>query len=420
MKKTICVSIVVVLLFGSVLLIFPTQAQTTLDTPIDWIGDIDGATFHIRVPEDWNGTLLVYAHGYTIEVPDPPDAAFKGDEFEEMLLDHGYALAGSAFQNAGWAVKEGVHDTLALTNFFREQIGEPETIIVYGGSMGGLITAESIEKFPGIYDAGIPMCGVMAGATETFDHFLNVGLAYDAAFGWPESWGTVDDVNDDVNIFTDIRPVTWWQTFLPQYYGQNEFVRLVNNLTPVGFYYYPFQGTGFVVLNTVLMVYGRAEVEVRANGNPSQNLDEVYDLSADEIDYLSDLGVDAESMLAEMNARTTISADPNARNYLEHYADLTGRIRRPVLTVHTKYDVITPVEMESAYREQVISAGSEEFLTQVYTNGTYHCDFTPEQVLASVRAMEYWLETGSVPGEGFFLESLGFDNNFVPGPWPEP
>ena len=35
-------------------------------------GDIDGAAYEIRMPETWNGTLLLYSHGYRQAEPSPP------------------------------------------------------------------------------------------------------------------------------------------------------------------------------------------------------------------------------------------------------------------------------------------------------------------------------------------------------------
>ena len=158
-------------------------------------------------------------------------------------------------------------------------------------------------------------------------------------------------------------------------------------------------------------------MEQRAAGNPVQNIDRVYSLSEAEQDYLAGLGVDAEALLAEMNARVNIFYDKPARLYLMRYADFTGKIRRPVLALHTKYDSVTPVSSESEYRETVTEAGYALNLVQVYTDGAGHCTFTPEQILASIVAMETWLDTGVAPGDEFFPESLGFDNDFIPLPW---
>lgn len=42
--------------------------------PIDLTGTLDGAAFEIRVPAGWNGTLVMYAHGYR-DVADHPGEA---------------------------------------------------------------------------------------------------------------------------------------------------------------------------------------------------------------------------------------------------------------------------------------------------------------------------------------------------------
>ena len=38
-----------------------SQAQVG---PLDLSGELNGAPYRIRVPANWNGTLLVFAHGY--------------------------------------------------------------------------------------------------------------------------------------------------------------------------------------------------------------------------------------------------------------------------------------------------------------------------------------------------------------------
>jgi len=91
-----------------------------------------------------------------------------------------------------------------------------------------------------------------------------------------------------------------------------------------------------------------------------------------------------------------------------------------VLTLHTKYDSVTPVATESAYLDTVNAAGYTENLVQVYTDGVGHCTLTSQQLLVVIGAMESWLETGATPGEAFFPERLGFDNDFVPPPWLKP
>ena len=62
----------------------------------------------LDVPADFNGTLLVWSHGYTF-TPVPGSNA-PSTAVRDELLGQGYALVGSSYARggAGWAVREGV------------------------------------------------------------------------------------------------------------------------------------------------------------------------------------------------------------------------------------------------------------------------------------------------------------------------
>ncbi len=384
-------------------------------------GVLNGAPYKIRVPADWNGTLLVYAHGYRDKADHPgeeddrhADAAPGGKPLEDFLLSQGYAVAGSAYLDNGWAVKEGLSDTLALVSFFKGRVGEPRHTILWGFSMGSLIALKSAEDLANVYDGVIAGCAVGAGAPLTWDGAGVIALAYDVAFGIPASWGTFADVRDDLDFDTEVVPVLINQVTNQANFGRFEFIRLVNDLPAEEFY----DGSNWLFTDMFFVFEARAELERRAGGPIVQNVDHVYSLTDEEKAYLASLGVDADALLAEMNARTNVSAPPSARRYLENYAAYTGRIAVPVLTLHTTTDGLVPAAHESVYRELVARAGREALLRQVYTDAVGHCAFTPEQLVTVVRAMEFWLETGASPGPEFFPEDLGFVPDFVPPRWP--
>ena len=105
--------------------------------PVELQGTLNNADYKIRVPAGWNGTLLVYAHGWYQTLPPEADAAPYGEPMEDLLLSHGYALAGSSYRVPWWGIKEGVQNTLALTDFFKGQVGNPRRTIVWGPSSEG-------------------------------------------------------------------------------------------------------------------------------------------------------------------------------------------------------------------------------------------------------------------------------------------
>jgi hypothetical protein len=98
-----------------------------------------------------------------------------------------------------------------------------------------------------------------------------------------------------------------------------------------------------------------------------------------------------------MNARRNIQAAPNARNYVAHNDDYNGKLKHPVLTMHTEFDPLILVSNESAYSDLVQSTQRQNLLLQTYTNGNGHCAFTGPQVLIGVAAMSI---------RGYALESV--------------
>lgn len=411
--------------FLALALFLPVPAalgQAHVGLPFDEEGSINGSPYKIRVPVNWNGTLLAFAHGYRDKADHPgevdnrtADVAPGGAALEGALLAQGYALAGSAFKENGWAIKEGVQNTLALTNLFKGRVGKPDRIILWGVSLGSVVTLKSIEKYPGIYDGAIPACTVGAGGPRTWDGALAVALAYDVTFGWLGAWGQVGDVRDDLDFETEVAPVMVGQFFDPSNFGLLEFIRLVNGIPSEDVVQWPFSVMFFVT-------EGRSELERRARGPVAQNLDHVYSLSSADIAYLAPLlaplGLSPDTLLTTMNARRNIFADRNARNYIGHYADYTGNIKRPVLSIHTAIDGLVPVSNESVYRATVQAAGKENLLVQVFTDSVGHCAFNALQLFAVIQAMEFWLQTGTPPGATFFPAALGFIPGFVPPPWP--
>ena len=253
------------------------------------------------------------------------------------------------------------------------------------------------------------------------DRFLDFTLAYAVAFGWPEeAWGTVEDLRPGLNFQTEVYPKVNWPTPDGSNRGGWEFIRLVNRLASDAFWKPDPAQRGYqgLLMNLLQGTQGRQNAEMWATGPVAQNLDHRYSLTADEKAYLAGLGIKADDLLAKMNTRANIAADPRARDYLHRFGDPRGVLRRPVLTLHNTLDGLSEVANESAYRQTVEAAGYLENLAQVYVSGVGHCAVTTQQLLAALGAMEGWLDTGARPNASAFPEALGFDNAFVPPPWP--
>jgi pimeloyl-ACP methyl ester carboxylesterase len=376
------------------------------------------------VPENWSGTLLVYVHGL-YESADPPMVA-PPNISEAALLSRGFALAASQFRASGLAIKEGMQDTHALTTYFRGRVGLPYRTVVWGRSMGGLITLGLVEKFPGIYDAGVALCPNAAGTALRWDRGLDFAVAYAAAFGWPAEWGTVGDVRDDLDWYGDVMPLVM-STLAPANRPLWEFVRLVNRLPIEGFYVPAAPDpVPYRLAQVLFATVTRGQYEARAGGPPTQNLDHTYTLSPAEKTYLAGLGLDADPLLAQMNGMK-FAAERPARNYADHYLTPEGNSPRPVLTIHTITDSVVTTDHESVLKARYEAARNSQNLFQAFTTATLtpggptyctHCAFTPAQTLTALDAMTAWLDTGTQPSAASFPGALGFDQSYVPPPWP--
>lgn len=403
-------------------------AKPLPELPLDLSGELNGAAYRIVVPENWNGTLLLFAHGYSPNPVTNPDVAILGAPTEVLLLEHGYALAASGFRNAGWNVEEGIWDTQQLLVFFRQNVAHPKRVLIYGMSMGSAVALNSMEMFHGLYDGAVPICGAAAG-TLNADLKLDFTVAYAAAFGWNPNWSDIGDLPDGEEGFLVYQQVMadFWGNFYqlsnPDVFARFEFMRLVNDM-PLGAFYAP-QGAQFApgaVLNMMLGYYVRYELEARAGGPAAQNANHVYSLSDADRARLLGLGMtdpEMDDLLGTMNAMTNIEASRSARQYLKRF-DPDGRIMDPVLMLHNIEDPLAIVPATQVYYESVAVQGREDLLMRVYTSRPGHCNVTPDQVLALFTAMDEWLETGVAPTPDAFPEALGFVHGFEPGPWPQP
>jgi pimeloyl-ACP methyl ester carboxylesterase len=405
----------------------PVTTAIAQPSPLDISGEINGAPFRIVVPADWNGTLLLFQRGYTDKADYPGEVDNRNptiapsNAVRDALLASGYALAGSARKDNGWSVEEGLDDVVALASYFRDNVANPTITILWGVSLGSVIALETAERNGGLFDGYVTLSSVGAGAPRTVDHFLVLRLAYDVTFGMPMLWGTPGDVRDLLDFESEVLPILSAQASDQANFGRFEFIRIVAGIPGSGIEPPPGYFPGHLIsLPFFLATEGEQELERRAGGPVAQNITHTYALTWPEKVYLASLGVDADPLLEAMNARRNIAAPPEPRNYVEHFADYSGLIKRPVLTLHTKVDEVVPVTSESAYRNTIAAVGRSDLLVQVYTTGVGHGSFTAGQILVAIQAIDGWARSGTPPASSAFSAELGFIPGYVPPAWPQP
>src|ERR1700756_9080 len=145
----------------------------------------------------------------------------------------------------------------------------------------------------------------------------------------------------------------------------------------------------------------RAELEFRAQGNPSWNTGVDYraqlsrSIDQAEVSALyQHAGLSLEGDLQTLEDAVRISVDPEALHYLESNIIFDGQINLPVLTMHTKGDGLVVVQNESAYKRVVDAAGDSAFLRRTFVHRAGHCAFTPAETITAVESLLFRLNTG--------------------------
>lgn len=372
----------------------------------------DGATFLIEAPANWNGILFLYSHGYVTPGSANP-AHDVGDPFTRFfMLASGFALAGSSYAHTGWAIQEALLDQISVLDKFNSLVGPPIRTIAWGHSLGGIITAGLIQRYPDRFDAALPMCGVLSGGVATWNTALDAAFAFKTLLAPGTGLQVVNITNPGANlalaegILAGAQATSqgrarlalsialsngpgWFDPTSPEPAATDFATQEANQFLWAKLVDFPF---AFAL---------RAELEFRAQGNPSSNTGVNYtSLLARSIDrnevvaLYQQAGLDLSADLETLQNAVRISADPEAVHYLESNIIFDGQIGIPVLTMHTKGDGLVLVQNESAYLNVVTEAGNSDFLRQTYVHRAGHCAFTPAETIAAVESLLFRLNTG--------------------------
>ena len=423
-------------------------------------GTLNGARYEIKLPKSWNGTLLMYSHGYRYAQPAPPSftpvetspQSAPDDATATTLLGQGFALAGSAYKSNGWAVQDGVQAAEDLHAFFVASFAAPRRTLVWGDSLGGLITQTIAEKHPEWVDGAAPFCGALAGVVPNMDLALDVSYAIktlvypklrltgyasyqDAVTNWTEA------VKRLVAAASDTKG------------GGTAKVLYIAALVDAPSQTETFDGSSItskvkatVEALAVALGYGtfaRYDLEQRFSGNPSGNVG---------IDYSARISESEKSLIATvtpggvatfdaaMAAGTRVAADPAAlAKALAIGGDPKATVLKPTITLHTAADPLVIVQNESFFKARydaaVQSGAASCDLIQLYTvapsnypekpgapYGAGHCNFTSQSRVAVIDLLNSWVQGGTYPGTASIERAMGTASGFaaayVPGPGP--
>lgn len=368
-----------------------------------WAGELQGSAYRVEVPANWNGQLVMYAHGYrgtgsVLTVGNPSIRAY--------LLQQGYAWAASSYSKNYYDVRAGVEDTNALALAFNgiaaargRTLAAPTKIFITGHSMGGHVAAAAVEaetlaraNNKVSYAGAVPMCGV-TGDTELFDTFTAMQASAQAVAGAASSplpaWTSVAGQVNAALWASFPSPTAPAAPIAPTTLGE-QYVSIVKNLTGGE---RPLFRLGLTTGGSFPSAYGTFGGDGTINGVLSRwGTTTRYTYRVD--------GNDAATAAVNANA-PKVTADPNANalraDGLRWIPVVHGQFSVPVVAIHTLGDLFVPFNMMQIYRQRADTQGNGGRLVTRAIRGISHCDFTVAEQVEAFDAMVQWERGGARP-----------------------
>ncbi len=360
--------IIALLLVFTAIPVHSASAQAAI--PCDYYGAHgQGAKYCINMPPPggWNGGLVVFAHGY-VPVTAPVDIQWDqmyladGTYIPALLNSMGYAFATTSYSVNGLAVVQADHDILDLMEVFKENVGKPRRSYLVGVSEGGLITTLMIEKHPEEFNGGMAMCGPIGNFNKQINYWGNFRVAFDHYFPTvlPPSAVKIPQALID-NWDTAVLPGIGFalSTADPATIG----TLLAVTGAPID----PTDPAGSTP-NTILgllwyNVFSTNNGNEVLRGQPFDNHDYQYLDPA--------LNFFAPRYTADKKALKTI-----AENY-----QTSGRLKTPLVTLHTTGDPIVLFEQSTLYSQKVLANKKGAAYLNIPVERYGHCNFTIDEVL---------------------------------------
>jgi pimeloyl-ACP methyl ester carboxylesterase len=370
------------------------------DARREW-GVLRGAGWRIEIPADWNGELVMWAHGFR---GTDTRLFFNAEEvpFRQWLLEHGYAWAASTYSENDYTVGVAVEDTRRLVSHFRRVAREhPDRTYIAGASMGGHVTAESVERYPRLYDGAMPVCGVL-GDYELFDYFLDFNVAAQqlalgqSAFPPGDDYATV--TAQEIKRALEAAPGTWPAALNETGEALKQLVELRSggdrpNFDEAWVFWNSFPEFGSGVPGNFLFDLGAGDGTVGSRDRVAVDNTRTF--------YETDLVPGPSNPVEEeLNASVVrVRAERKARldTRLAPSPELSGRIRVPVLTMHNLGDMFVPFSMEVEYEQNVSARHRSSLLVQRAIRGVSHCGFTTAEYEQGFADLVAWVEDGTKP-----------------------
>jgi hypothetical protein len=384
-------------------------ASASAATTTSYSGTLaDSAQWIAQVPADWNGTVMLYSHGFgpltAADAPSPGSAA--------QLLAQGYALVGSSYDVNGswWALDTAVSDQFgSLTAFLAASGLHPRRTLAVGTSMGGLINSLIDQESHGRVQGAVTFCGLVAGGVDLNNYQLNAEYALTELL--PGAAGVqirdfasmaagTDAGNELSTAVAAAQTTAIGRARIALSAGLlNETDWTTGAAPPAAGDYTGQELQEEEMLTSGQLPFiesGRYSIALAEGGDSGYNIGVDYGALIRQSPYYRQ--IEALYKAAGLNLRADIATLDHHENYAPEGNSLhrtqatsvnTGRLQVPELDVHTVSDQLAPVPFEATYAQRVALAGSSPLLRQVYVNAIGHCNFTDADMVAAIDAMNH-------------------------------
>ena len=346
-----------------------------------------GSLYEICQPTGGNptGTLVLYAHGFVfpqLPVALPEDAAFEG-----LFLSQGVAYGTTSFSTNGIVpAQTATKDLRELVTLYTRLYGRPETVLLFGVSNGALLSALTLEQNPGLFDGALAVCGPVGSYVRNVDYLGDISVVFDAIF--PEVldglFGVEAGGPDGINpLFlgqlaaaasaAGVSPRAYLagalQTALtaPANLTRTQQALAVIAATPdiQASFASPAEGLEAIITGVLYSVFATNDAIEKTGGLFYDNTGRVY------------VGLDNDAV-------ARYAADRNARRRLETQFETSGRLRTPLVALHTTRDPLVPFWQEQIYADEVTNPSLFD-LTPIDRFG--HCAFQPAEIAGGFAAL---------------------------------
>ena len=327
-----------------------------------------GALYQICFPANWNGDLVLYAHGY-VQPGSPlalPNDQVGGQSVSSTVNSLGYAYAATSYRANGLIAVEATEDMVELeTTFRRLYRPDPGRSVIVGISEGGLVAALTVERHPDRFDGALAACGPVGSFRRQLDYFDDFRVIFDYLFPGVIP-GSPVDVPEDV-------PARWDAVYAPAVVAalltRPDAARALIRITKA-----PVASDDLVAIAVTTVgllwynVVGSRDAQARLGGQPYDNSTRVYSGSSDD---------------AALNAGVArFTPDPPALAALAEF-ETSGNLMVPMVTLHTTGDPIVPFEQEALYADKVSQSGASVRLTQTALDRYGHCSFEAAELFGA-------------------------------------